>query len=190
MTNFEIYDELTAAPEARDVLTAISRKAGFVPRIFGLYAASSVALNALASLNTAFSASSFTSREREIISIATSVENQCVYCVAGHSAFANRLGFSSDDLRAMREGSQLSDARENVLYGFTGTIAAQRADIPDGALEAFFAAGFTKAHVFELLVGMAEKTMTNFASKISRLEIDDEFSEFVWDPARATKDAA
>ncbi len=182
MTSFEIFDENSAPPAARGALSAIAKKAGFVPRIFGLFAASHVAVHALVALSAAFQASAFTAREREIISMATSAENQCVYCVAGHTAFSRIAGFSDDDLQAMREGASLSDPREDALYRFTREVAAARGGISPIALERFFAAGFGKPQIFDLLIGVAEKTMTNFASKIARLEIDEQFAGFAWTP--------
>lgn len=185
MAKFEVFDEKSAPLASRDPLNAIAKKAGFIPKIFGLFAASPVAVDALVTISTAFQASAFTAREREIISMATSVENQCTYCVAGHSAFAHAAGFSDDDLYAMRDGGRLSDPREDALYKFVREVVGGQGDVPPAALKEFFAAGFSEPHLFDLLIGVAEKTMTNFVSKITRLNIDEQFARFAWTPPKA-----
>ena len=186
MTNFEIFDEKSAPLASRDALHAIAKKAGFIPRIFGLFATSHVAIHALVALSAAFQVTAFTAREREVISMATSAENQCAYCVAGHTAFAHSTGFSDDDLHAMREGEKLGDPREDALYRFAREVVTTRGDISPSALKYFFAAGFNTRHVFDLMIGVAEKTMTNFASKIAQLKLDKQFAEFAWTPSNVS----
>ena len=111
MSGFKIHDVSTAPEDSRAILETLQGKVGIVPNVFGLIANSPVALDALVAVNACFEATSFTPAEREVISLATSVENQCRYCVAGHSTFAVALGVSPVEVEAIRSGQVAADQR-------------------------------------------------------------------------------
>jgi len=182
MSGFKIHDASTAPADSRDILITLREKAGFVPNVFGLIANAPVALAALAAVNNGFEETSFTPAEREIISLATSVENQCRYCVAGHSTFAVALGVSPVEVEAIRSGKAAEDQRLEALRHFTSLLLQKKGEVSMRDIDAFLGAGFEEAHIFELLIGIIAKVMTNFASKLARIPVDDEFADHAWVP--------
>jgi uncharacterized peroxidase-related enzyme len=182
MSGFKIHDVSTAPEDSRAILETLQGKVGFVPNVFGLIANSPVALDALVAVNACFEATSFTPAEREIISLATSVENQCRYCVAGHSTFAVALGVSPVEVEAIRSGKAAEDQRLEALRHFTSLLLQKKGEVSTKDIEAFLGAGFEEAHIFELLIGIIAKVMTNFASKLARIPVDDAFADHAWVP--------
>lgn len=186
MSGFKIHDASTAPADSRDILITLQEKAGFVPNVFGLIANAPIALAALAAVNNGFEETSFTPAEREIISLATSVENQCRYCVAGHSTFAVALGVSPVEVEAIRSGKAAEDQRLEALRHFTSLLLQKKGEVSMRDIDAFLGAGFEEAHIFELLIGIIAKVMTNFASKLARIPVDDEFADHAWVPTTDT----
>lgn len=92
MKPYKIYTAETARSPADKLLFAVEDMLGFVPNVFATLAESEPALRAFIQLNTQFSESGFNATERELIQTVVSVENQCSYCVAGHTTFASMQG--------------------------------------------------------------------------------------------------
>jgi len=176
MTQFEIHCQESAPEGAQTLLAGLQRELGFVPKIYGVIAGSPAALEGVMALNTSFGASGFSGAEREIISLATSVANACPYCIAGHTAFALQEGVPQDIIDAVREDRPILDPTLEALRSTTRTVVLQRGEIAPDQFAHFCDAGFSKEAFLELLLGVAAKTMTNFASKVAGLPADAEFA--------------
>lgn len=179
----EFANSATTAPEARQSpLDAINAAVGFVPNVYGTFASVPAALKGLVSLNAAFEETSFSAAEREIIALTTSVYNRCPYCVAGHSTFALQHGVDSETVNAIRTGSFGLDPREHALGRTTLTILQRKGLLSAVDTATFLNAGYSSAQLLELLLGIAAKTMTNFASKIAKIPLDEAFLDQAWTP--------
>ena len=190
MTGFKI-ETLSTAPEgSRDILGAIDAGLGFIPNVYGVFAGAPNALSALAAINAGFDAASFTPGEREIIALTTSVYNQCPYCVAGHSTFALAHGIDPETVEAARVGDFSNDPRLQVIGQLTLSILEKKGALGPAEIRSFLNAGFQPVQILELLIGIAGKTMTNFASKIARIPLDDAFAAQAWTPASTEIPAA
>jgi uncharacterized peroxidase-related enzyme len=183
MTGFTIKTTANAPAASRDILSAIEGGLGFVPNVYGLFASAPASLIGLAGLNQAFDQTSFSPAEREIISLTTSVYNQCPYCVAGHSVFALQCGADAETVAAIRAGGLSSNPRFQALGKITRTVLENKGAIGAADIRPFLNAGFHASQILELLLGIAGKTMTNFASKIARIPLDAEFADQAWSPA-------
>ena len=180
MTLFPIHDANTASPAAGKKLNALSMQLGFIPNVFAVIAESEPALEAFVNLNNLFGDSSFDATEREIIEIATSVENQCTYCVAGHTAFAHMQGVPAETIEALRNSAPLSDARLEALNTFTRALVRNRGMVDQDEVELFIDAGYTPGHVMEVILGICVKTFSNLASNAVRIPVDAQFEEYAW----------
>ncbi len=54
---------------------------------------------------------------------------------------------------------------------------------------AFLSAGYTRAQILEVIVGIAFKTLSNFTNHLADTPIDKQFSSFAWEPAGAAQSA-
>ena len=181
MTGFKIETTTSAEPGARETLKAIEAGVGFVPHIYGVFAGAPTALAGLVALNASFSETAFSPAEQEVIALTTSVFNQCPYCVAGHSTFALNHGVDPACVDAMRAGGVSIEPRYQALGRFTQAVLENRGALGVQDVAAFLNAGFQTTQILELLLGVAGKTMTNFASKIARTPLDDAFLDQAWE---------
>ena len=78
-----------------------------------------------------FDATSLTPLERQIILQAISIDNDCRYCVAWHTAMLNRLGLGESEIAALRAKRPLSDARLEALRWFSVTVSQRRGHVSD-----------------------------------------------------------
>ena len=169
-------------PESREILDSVEQDFGFIPNIYRALAATPAALDALAALNTGFARSGFTPAEREIAALTTSVFNRCAYCVAAHSGLALAEGVDPRVIEAVRCGGVAPDTRLEALHRMTLAVLESRGELEPAQVRAFLNAGFQAPQIMELLIGIAAKVMTNFASKIAHLPLDDAFADQAWEP--------
>jgi uncharacterized peroxidase-related enzyme len=181
MKNFNIYTIDTAPQESKALLENLQAGMGFVPNIFAVTAESSLALENLVCLNGAFAESQFSAQEQQIILLATSTENECVYCVAGHTTFAKQLDMAPSLVNDMRTKQSLEDPKLNALSTIVRQLVIHRGRIDDRVMDDFLAAGYTKAHFLELVLGICVKTFTNYVSNALTVPVDEQFEEFAWE---------
>ena len=186
MNTFTIHTCETAPPPADATLTEIGNTLGFVPNVFGVIAESTPALHAFVELNTRFADASLDATARELIQTAVSVENTCGYCVAGHTAFARVQSVPGEVIDAVREGRPIADPKLGALHRFTLALVRTRGDVPEHEMHRFLDAGYTRAQVLEVILGVCVKTFSNLASKVTGIPLDDAFAAHAWPAQRVT----
>lgn len=164
-------------------MNAVGKKFGFVPNLIRELAAAPAAVNAYVTLNRLFDGTSLAPVERQIVLATTSVENGCEYCVAAHTAGLKMAGLADDQIEAIRVRRPLANPKAETLRRFTAAVVNSRGRIDDAGLEAFLKAGYTREQVLEVLVGVAMKTLSNYANHIAQTPLDKQFESFAWEPA-------
>lgn len=180
---FTLYRIESAAPKSATLLKNVEDELGFIPNIHALVAESPETLEAFLQLNQHFSQSHFSATEKELIQLAVSVENECGYCVAGHSAFAQMQDIPSSIVHSLRTNQAIEDPKLEALNHFTRQLVKTKGMLPSHEISGFLRAGYKRAHIMELIIGISLKTFTNIISSLSQLPLDDAFSEYHWDPA-------
>ena len=180
MNHFPIHD-LHTAPEATSAsLTQLNNKMHFIPNVFAAVAESPTTLDALLNLNEAFSQSSFSPQQQQIILLAASVENSSAYCVAGHSAFAHSLDLPNKTIASLRNGQTIESQNDQTLIETVEKLIQSRGQISAEDIQQFLAAGFNQAQFLELVIGICLKTMTNYISNSLSLKLDTAFEAYQW----------
>lgn len=169
------------APEAsRPLLEGIEKSFGGVPNLFAKFASSPALLEAYGAISKIFgSATGFDASERQVVAISASVENGCTYCVAAHSTIAGMERVPADVIAALREGTPLPEKLE-ALRTFTLHVVRNRGWVPEEELQAFLDAGYTQQHVLDVVLGVAMKTISNYANHITGPELDANFQPQAW----------
>ena len=180
MNNFIYHTAETSSNEAASVLSDIKEKVGFVPNVFAIIAESTPALKGLVALNEAYSLSSFSAKEQQIILIATSTENECIYCVAGHTAFAESINMPTNIITAMRNQNSTTNQSYNVLATTVRQLIKHKGQVSPDIINNFIHAGYCKAQFFELVLGICVKTFTNYVSNALNVELDEAFKPYAW----------
>jgi len=185
MKHFTIHTVQSAAPKARPVLEGLSKMVGFVPNVFAVMGGTAPALSGFVEVTKQFGGSSLSATEREIVHIATSVENGCSYCVAGHTAFAKAQKVDDDVVEAVRSRGTIADFKLAALHDFTRAMVTKRGHVAQPELEQFRAAGYTEDQLCEVIIGISEKTISNLTSISLDLPLDQAFLPFAWEPEEA-----
>ncbi len=180
MSIFSIHDEQTAPEASRPILEGAKAKFGFLPNLLGGLASSPAALEACVTLLEIFDKSSLTPAERQVVLLATSAENGCEYCVAAHSTIAAMLKVPDDVIEALRNGRPINDERLEALRNFTETVVKKRGWADENEVQAFLAAGFDRAQVLEIVLGVAFKTLLNYADHLIATPVDAAFAPRAW----------
>lgn len=177
MTTFPIHTAETAPEGSRPYIEGARRAFGMVPNLIGLFAESPAVLEGYMAVATALQKSSFTPLEREVVLIAASVENDCHYCVAAHTTVTQAQNLDQTVIRAVRAGGPIHDRRLEALRSFTVAIVRQRGFVSPFEVDAFIAAGFTRANVLEVILGVSMKTISNYTNHVAATPLDAPFQK-------------
>jgi uncharacterized peroxidase-related enzyme len=182
MQAFQIHRQDSAPAASRPLLAQVQKAFGFVPNLAGALAGAPAALEAFLALDKAFSATSLTPTERQVVLLATSFANECGYCMAAHTVIAGMQKLSGEVVGALREGRPIADAKLEALRSFTNSVVTSRGRVSDADLQRFLAAGYTRAHVLDVITGVTVKTLTNYVNNVAQTPLDSQFESGAWTP--------
>ena len=185
MSILSIHSPETAPEASRPFLEATKKRFGFSPNIAGALAESPAALEGYLTLARLFAGTSFSPVERQIVLIAASVVNGCAYCVAAHSTMAAGERVAEDVIAALRDGEPIADARLEALRRFVEILVEKRGWASDREVQSFIAAGFSRRQVVEVLLGITQKTLSNYVNHLADTPLDDAFAPRQWAAAKA-----
>jgi len=191
VNTFKLHTLDSAPAGSLPILEAANKGLGFIPNLYAHLAESPATLEAYKQLGALLEKSAFSPEEQQSILLAVSVENRCTYCVAAHSFIArNMVKVPADTISVLRSGGALPNAKLNALAAFTRAVVRERGWVADSQeLKRFFAAGYTKQHALEVILGVAMKTVSNYANHLTDTPVDEAFANEVWE-APATKRVA
>ena len=190
MSEFKLYTRETAPKESRPLLEKVQAAFGFTPNLMATLAESPQALEAYLTLNRLVSESSLTPQEQQVAILAASLENRCEYCVAAHTVVAGMQRVPADVVEALRSETAVPDSRFAALARFTREVVRARGWISDDELSAFLRAGFTNRQVVEVLMVIAQKTLSNYLNHIAHTPLDGAFNSAKWSAPRSDALAA
>lgn len=174
---------LDQAPEASQAtLVAVKAKYGFVPNLLAGLAHAPAALHGYLALADLVAKTSLSPAEQQTVSLAVSAENGCGYCVAAHSIMAGSV-LSASQIAALRRAEPTGDARIDALARFARAVVTARSWVEARELDFFLAAGFRREQVLEVLLGVAQKTLSNYANHLLETPLDPPFESARWHPA-------
>lgn len=181
MSQFDFHDPRSAPAASRPLLEGVIKELGFLPALYAGLSESPTALQVYLDTSKAFAASTLSAVEQQVVLLAVSVANGCEFCVAAHSFIArNMVKVPSPVVDALRAGGRLPDARLQSLAQFTRRVVADRGWATDAVLDEFIAAGFNRAQVLDVVVGVSLKTLSNYANHLMKTPTDPQFASETW----------
>jgi uncharacterized peroxidase-related enzyme len=160
----------SVSPANQGLFDALQGQLGFVPNLFATFAHSEHALGTYLALQSA--KTSLNAKAREIVNLVVSQVNECEYCLAAHTALGKMNGFSDSQILAIRAGGAPFDARFDALARLTRSIAVNRGHADQALVDAFFAAGWTKENLVDVIVTIGDKTVSNYLHGVTRVPVD------------------
>lgn len=171
MKNLQVITREQATPKAQEILDGMQKRIGMVPNLYGVAAASYPGVKALFDLSGTLAAGEFTPQEGEAIALVIAEGNGCEYCLAAHTAAAIMHGFSEAHTFELRNAT-IDDPKLGALTALAKAIVSTRGWPDQDLIDAFFAVGYSRAALVELVGMVALHTFTNYLNHISGTPID------------------
>ncbi len=175
MNIFTQHTDKTAPKGAAEVLAKVKERYGFIPNLAAYVAESPQVLDALMNFVGAFDRVTLTVQEQQVVLLTVSALNGCSYCRTAHTALGRMAKMDGDTLNATIAFEPLPDRKLNALRDFTHKVVEEKGWVKDNDVQAFLAAGYTKAQVFEVVMGVAMKTLTNYSNHLAGAVPNPEF---------------
>ncbi len=180
MTDFTLHTENTAPDVARPLLADAKKTTGMIPGLYAVMAEAPGLLEAYLKVGELFTQSSF---DKDEITVVWQTINVCHYCVPAHTAIAKSMNVNDDISDALRNETPLPNARLEALRLFTLNVVRNRGIVDDDAVQAFLDAGFSKRQILEVILGVAQKVMSNYTNHLANTPVDKPFQKFAWQQA-------
>ncbi len=161
-------EEVSAANQA--IFDNLKSAVGFVPNLFATYAHSENALGNYLGLSNA--KTSLKAKEKEVVNLAVSQVNNCIYCLSAHTAIGKMNGFTEEQILELRSGKASFDVKLDALARLAKNITENRGATDEQVLENFFAAGWTKENLIDTIVLVGDKTISNYVHSTTKVPVD------------------
>ncbi|WP_029002966.1 carboxymuconolactone decarboxylase family protein [Azorhizobium doebereinerae] len=183
MARLPLRTPADAPDAAKPALEAAEKANGYLPNLLRVLANAPVALETYLTVSGINARASLPLAEREAVQITAAATHGCGFCVAGHTAIAEKKAhLPGETIAALRAKAQVPDARLDAVARFTEAVIAHRGAVPDEALARFKAAGFDDQQALEVVLGVSLATLCNFANNLGQPPLNAQLAAYRWDP--------
>lgn len=166
-------------PDMRLMLEEIQEKTGFIPNVFMALAHRPDELRAFVAYHDALMKrdSGLSKAEREMIVIATSAENSCLYCIISHGAILriySKHPTLSDQIAANYRKADLTD-RQKAMLDFAVKICNRSAEVVEEDFAELHAHGFSDEDIWDIGAITALFALSNRMANLTSMLPNDEF---------------
>ena len=172
MTKFPTHTQATAPSAALPLLEEMQRRFGVALNLFGSMAESPALLEAYVGLSKVFERSALNELHQTIVLLTVSRYHQCHYCMAAHSVGADAAKVPYEITEAIRRH-------------FTQHLVERRGWAEPHEVDELLAAGFSRAQLLDVIVGVALKTLSNYTNHIAGTAVDEALAHRAWAPPGA-----
>lgn len=170
MSTFNVPKREEVNENNQSIFDKLNSALGFVPNLYATFAHSNTALENY--LNFANSKTSLTAKEKEVINLAVSQVNNCIYCLSAHTAIGKMNGFTEDQILELRSGQASFNSKLDALAKFAKNVTENRGRTDEAVLENLLNAGYTKGQVIDVLVQVGDKTISNYIHSTTQVPVD------------------
>ena len=179
ISRFDVPDLDDLPDDIREQIMAVQEKSGFVPNVFLAGARRPAEFRAFFAFHDALMDSNdgLSKAERELIVVATSAINGCLYCVVAHGAILRirtKNPLLSDQVATNPAKADLSE-RERHIVDFALKVATDSANVGDADLAAMRANGFTDDEIWDVGAITALFALSNRYANFTGMRPNDEF---------------
>lgn len=165
--------------DMRERIEAVAEKSGFVPNVYLALAHRPDEWRAFFAFHDAVMEreGGLTAAERELIVVATSAANDCLYCVVAHGAIARiraRNPLIADQVAVDWRKADVSE-RQRAMLAFAVKLAVEPASVVDADLEALREHGFSDDDIWDIGAITALFALSNRVAHLSAMRPNDEF---------------
>ena len=179
ISRFPVPDLNTLTEDIRETILDVQEKSGFVPNVFLALANRPDEFRAFFAYHEALmeKEGGLTKGEREMIVVATSAHNQCIYCVVAHGAI----------LRIREKNPQLADQiatnyrkaditpRQKAMLDFALKVSKSSHEISNADIDDMRELGFSNDDIWDIGAISALFALSNRMANLTSMRPNDEF---------------
>lgn len=171
---------LEALPEdVRARILAVQEKAGFIPNVFLALARRPAEFRAFFAYHDALMEreSGLSAAEKEMIVVATSALNDCLYCVVAHGAILRvraRDPLIAEEIAVNWRKAPLT-ARQRAMLAFATKVATRSAEVEESDYEGLRAEGFSDEDIWDIIAITALFALSNRLANATGMRPNAEF---------------
>ena len=179
ISRFDIPDLDDLPDDIRDTILAVQEKSGFVPNVFLAFARRPAEFRAFFAFHDALMLSDdgLSKAERELIVVATSATNGCLYCVVAHGAILRirmKNPLIADQVAINPAKADLTE-RQRHIVDFAIKVAGDSKNVGDADLEAMRTNGFSDDEIWDIGAITALFGLSNRYANFTGMRPNDEF---------------
>jgi uncharacterized peroxidase-related enzyme len=165
--------------DIRARMLEVQEKAGFIPNVFLTLAHRPEEWRAFFAYHDALMLreSGLTKAEKEMIVVATSAANDCLYCIVAHGAILRiyaKDALVADQVAVNYRKADISD-RQKAMLKFALKVALQSVDLADADYDALRAHGFSDEDIWDIGAIAAFFALSNRMANLIAMRPNDEF---------------
>ena len=179
ISRYPVPDLADLPEDLRARILEVQEKSGFVPNVFLALAHRPAEARAFFDYHDALMLreSGLTKAEREMIVVATSGANDCLYCVVAHGAILRvyeRNPLIAEQVAVNYRKADIT-ARQKAMLAFALKIATASATVGDTDFEALRAHGFSDEDIWDIGAIAALFALSNRMANMIGMRPNDEF---------------
>lgn len=179
ISRFPIPDINELPEDIRTVILEVQEKSGFIPNVFLALAHRPDEFRAFFAYHDALmeKESGLSKGEREMIVVATSSANQCIYCVVAHGAILRireKNPLIADQVAANYRKADITP-RQKAMLDFAIKVSLRAYEVGDADYELLRGHGFTDEDIWDIGAISAFFGLSNRMVNITSMRTNDEF---------------
>ena len=181
-----------ANTEQRALFERSKKENKMIPNMFKVMANQPAVLEAYMNGYAAFrNQSKFTPAEAEVVFLTISAENECTYCVGGHSFAADMMSkVPLEVTEAIRLNTEIPEGKLKQLSIFTSVMVNKRGNPSTDDVNAFLNAGYTEQDILSIVLAISVKTLSNYTNHLFDTELDSIMKTRDWVAYKAIRKVA
>jgi uncharacterized peroxidase-related enzyme len=165
--------------DIRARILEVQEKAGFIPNVFLTLARRPEEFRAFFAYHDALMLrdSGLSKAEREMIVVATSGANDCLYCVVAHGALVRVYAkdpYVADEVAVNYHEAAITP-RQKAMLAFALKVATRSAELVDADFETLRAHGFSDEDIWDIGAITAFFALSNRMANLTAMRPNDEF---------------
>ena len=169
MKTFAVPTREEVAPANQVIFDNLSKALGFVPNLYATIAYSDNGLGRYLAFQNA--KTTLSNKEKEAVNLIVSQVNGCAYCLSAHTVIGKMNGFTDDQLLNIRSGKS-ENAKLNALVKLAESITKNRGRVEPVLVDDFFAQGYNKENLVDLILQVSDKTAMNYLHNLTQVPVD------------------
>lgn len=179
ISRFPVPDVNALPDDIKAKMLEVQAKTGFIPNVFLALARRPDELRAFFAYHDALmlKPSGLTKGEKEMIVVATSGANQCLYCVVSHGAIVRiyeKAPLLADQLATNYHKADITPRQKRML-DFALKVCRDSHEVSEADFEALRDAGFSQEDIWDIGAITAFFALSNRMANLTAMRPNDEF---------------